>query len=244
MSSTNKKRKIKPQTNNQKRLYHYTIHKLLIIFAYFIAFILGYSVLSLKEISGEFIKLLAGGAIFATFGSAIFSIGTLIERDLMEHIKLNIDILFKEIYKQKNPWRRWPFISRYRKHKINNNGEILTIELGNPVLVLNIDKTKILYIDTPTSLKDFFDLPLIKNIWSLFRFHKNAETRIVEQNSNKINKKSGLKPFEEYTAYLCLYNTWFSILRFRLTRYSIHFGIGLVITSIITVLLKTFSEFV
>ncbi|MEA4890755.1 MAG: hypothetical protein VB070_14955 [Clostridiaceae bacterium] len=51
------------------------------------------------------------GAIFATFGAALISIFTVVEKDKFDRVVTNIEILYIDIMKEKK-WRRWQFLKR------------------------------------------------------------------------------------------------------------------------------------
>ena len=223
----------KTEKKPQKPLPYYRIHIWFVALSYIFAFVIGYSILSFNEISTSFLSLLSAGAIFATFGSALTSIGTLIERDLLERIRLNIDILYKDIYKAENPWRRWPFLPRDGRKKLFDNIDQFA-RLRNPRLSLDVG-THVIKVDLPTVLEDFFDLPVIKNTWNLVHFHKAAHTARIRKPQKIKNEETELLPSDEYMAYECLRNVWISVFKFRFSRYVIHFGAGLVLSSILIV---------
>ena len=214
-------------------LPHHRIHLLLVLFTYMSALLVSYEILTIDQIKQTFIGILSGGAIFATFGSALTSIGSLIERDLLERIKLNIDILYRDILKQEKHWKRWPFLPRDRRKKLYADIKQVA-RLRNPEIPLDVG-THSIHIESPTVLEDFFDLPLIKNVKNLLLFHKAANTTRIKKPKDKKNRDTGLSPSDELMAYECLRDTWLSVLKFRISRYLIHFGAALIMGSILIV---------
>ena len=122
--------------------------------------------------------------------------------------------------------------SCFRKKLFNDIEHVA--ELSNPELPLDVG-THIINVDLPTVLEDFFDLPLIKNTKNLIRFHRAAHTARIRKPKDKKNKDTGLKPSDEYMAYECMKDIWVSVLKFRFSRYVIHFGAGLIISSVVVV---------
>ena len=200
-------------------------HRLLVGALYVLAIVIAWSALRLPEAQKDLVALLSTGAIFATFGSAISTIGGIWERDLLERVRLNIDIFYKDILKQESPWRRWPFLPRFGKRKLLD-GSTHVGTLANPAVPLNVG-THVITVTLPTVLEDFFDLPLRKNILELARFRAAAATYYGNQSQGSLDEKTGMKPGEAYMAYECLHDIWRSILHFRLARYVTHLGIGL-----------------
>ncbi len=94
------------------------IHRLGVLSLYGGASVVAIAVIGLPEAQKDLISLLSVGAIFATFGSAISTLGSVWERDLLERIRLNVDILYKDILRQEIPWRRWPFLPRIGKRRL------------------------------------------------------------------------------------------------------------------------------
>lgn len=207
---------------------HLRLHYLVVTFLYAFAFLTAYKILSLQEAQKDLVTLLSSGAILATFGSAIGSIGLIWQNDLLERVRLNVDILYKDILEQTNPWRRWPFLTREGKTKLLDGSSIHTT-LSNPEVPLDVG-THVIKIKLPTVLEDFFDLPLIQNCLPLFRFRNSAHTIFGRKDKDVKNPDTGLKPSDEYMAYECMYDIWKAVLKFRVARYIVHFGSGLTIS--------------
>lgn len=213
---------------NMNNCSHLRLHYWIVSLLYVISILIAYKILSLPEAKKDLVTFLSSGAILATFGSAVGAIGQIWQNDLLERVRLNVDILYKDIIKQNNPWRRWPFLPRSGKRKLlDGNSHHLT--LSNPEVPLDVG-THVLKVDLPTVLEDFFDLPLFKNYWPLFRFRNSAHTILSRRPKGEKNPATGLESSDEYMAYECMFDIWEAILRFRIARYVVHFGSGLTIS--------------
>lgn len=219
------------KTDPEESSNHLRIHYLTILFLYVSASAIAYKILSLPEAKKDLVVMLSTGAILATFGSAIASIGLVWKDDLLERARLNIDIFFKDIMKQESPWRRWPFLSRSVEHKLLN-GDSHRGTLQNPKIPLDVG-THTIEIDLPTVFEDFFDLPLINNFWLLFRFRKSAHTVYSRKLTSEESQEIKPDAHTEYMTYECIFDIWKSILKFRTAKYIIHFGSGLTISGAI-----------
>lgn len=177
--------------------------------------------------SAGVITLLSTGAILATFGSAIGSLGGVWERDLLERIQTNLDILHRSVLKDDTPWRRWPFLPRRDKRSAGKN-TTMELTLRNPPLPLNVG-TRTLQPLLPTVLEDFFDLPLFANLLPLLRHRVDAHDAMLGRGDD-VQQLNGLGGFEAYCAFECCRDVWLSIAKFRTARYVIHAGAALTIT--------------
>lgn len=213
-----------PRQNDGSRL---RLHFETVALLYALSLWMSYKILALPESQKDLVTLLSTGAILATFGSAISAVGLIWQNDLLEKVRINVEILFREILKQKTPWRRWPFLARTGRLKLLD-GNSIHLTLSNPKVPLDVG-THVVKIDLPTALDDFFDLPLTRNFWPLFRYRRCAHTVFGRKEKGVINPATGLSSFDEYMAYECMFDTWKSILKFRVSRYVAHFGSGLTI---------------
>lgn len=202
-------------------------HVVLLIFIYVACATLAASVLSVDDARANIATLLSTGAILATFGAAIGSLGAVWERDLLERVQLNVDILYRDIVHQSEKWRRWPFLPRFELRR-TLDAKTQEIMLQNPSLPLDVG-THIIQPHIPTVLEDFFDLPLWTNVYPLVRYRRAAHTLLGRRGQDTASDKTGLTASDEHMAYECLHDTWLSILKFRIARYVIHFGAALTI---------------
>jgi len=212
-------------TQSRNHLYvHYAIVSLL----YCGALAISNKLLLLPEAHKDFITSLSSAAILATFGSAIATIAVLWTSDRSIRITLNVDILFKDIL-EKEAWRRWPFLPRAGKRTLLDGSKI-DLSLANPVIPLNVG-SHCIRTTIPTVQEDFFDLPLLANLWPLLRFRSAAHTSISNVQKDSIFPENDLTPMNQYMAYECMVDIWGSVLIFRLSRYVVHFGAALTISS-------------
>lgn len=218
-----KERKEKKPTN-----HHLALHRIVVLLLYVAATSIAYKLLSIPAAHADFIASLSSAAILATLGSAICTVGTLWTGDYAGRITLSVDILFHDILKQK-AWRRWPFLLRGSTRKLFG-GIVHQGELQNPSVLLNVGSHDISAL-VPTVQDDFFDLPLLRNVFLLFRFRTAAHTTMANAPQDYIFPSNKLSPIDQYMAYECLTDIWWSILVFRVARYIVHFGAALTIAS-------------
>ncbi len=209
--------------------HHLRIHTITVSALYAVSLLISAQVLSRPEAQKDLVTLLSTGAILATFGSALSSLGSLWEGDLLERVRLNVDILFKDILRQDTPWRRWPFLPRAERRRMLD-GTQHHAQLSNPEVLLDVG-THTVRISLPTVLQDFFDLPVFKNLWPLVRFRTSAQTVFVRKKKGEKNPKTGMDRLDEHMAYECMHDIWKSVFRFRLARYTAHLGAGLTMSS-------------
>jgi len=222
--------------NNIAKKYEYKIHIFLVLLIYIGSYFISKYILELAIESKETSTLLvvSTGAILATFGSAIATIGGIWEKDLIARILENVDILFVDLLKQEK-WRRWPFLARRNQTK-QLDGTKTVQTLDNPQLPLDVG-THTLKIDIPTVLNDFFDLSIIKNTYNVIRFRNAARTTNLNKDKSNECNETKMTPFNQYMAYECIFDIWISILIFRFFRYLTHIGVGLTILGVLNTVL-------
>lgn len=207
---------------------HLLVHRTLVFVLYAAAIWVAYALLSIPAAHQSFIVSLSSAAILATLGSAITNVGSLWTGDYSNRIALNVDIFYRDILKQE-AWRRWPFLLRGGTKKLFG-GNTQQFELHNPTIPLNVGSHDI-EVQVPTVQDDFFDLPVLKNVIPLFRFRTAAHTTMMNSPRGDVFPQNQLKPMEQYFAYECLADIWWSVLIFRSARYVVHFGAALTIAS-------------
>ncbi|MEI6268267.1 MAG: hypothetical protein WCP01_05240 [Methylococcaceae bacterium] len=219
MSQKNEREKKKPELQ---------IHRLLTALTYTVAFYICYYVigLSYEDKNSSLVLIISTGAILATFGSALSSIGGVWEKDLLDRVMTNIDILYVDILKQEK-WRRWPFLPRSSQRKQLDDSKLVQ-NLENARVPLNVG-THYIEVDLPSVLEDFFDLPVLRNTCKMVRFRMAASTTLLKGKEIHVQTATGLNPSDEYMAYECIYSIWLSVFQFRLFRYLIHFGSALTV---------------
>ena len=214
----------KPKGSDKHLILHYFIVFALYAAALFVAV----KLLTLPAAHKDFITSLSSAAILATLGSAVATVGSLWSGDRTARIALDVDILFKDIFKQE-AWRRWPFLLRSGSRKLLD-GAIHEVTLSNPVIPLNVGSHNI-KITLPTVQEDFFDLPLFSNLAPLVRYRNAAHTTISNAPRDSIFPESQMTPGDQYMAYECLTDIWISVFVFRVSRYVVHFGAALTVCS-------------
>jgi hypothetical protein len=215
---------IKPKGSDK----HLIIHYLLVLALYASAIFITVKLLTLPAAHKDFIASLSSAAILATLGSAIATVGSLWAGDRTARIALDVDIIFKDIFKQE-AWRRWPFLLRSGSRKLLD-GSTHAFTLSNPVIPLNVGSHHI-KITLPTVQEDFFDLPLFSNLVPLVRYRNAAHTTIWNAPKDSIFPENKMTPGEQYMAYECLADIWISVFVFRVSRYVVHFGAALTVSS-------------
>ncbi len=215
-------------SDKEKPKIELSVHRLTVVLLYVLALATAFVIVGLayNDPDSSLVLIISTGAILATFGSALSAIGGVWERDLLERVITNIDILYVDILKHKK-WRRWPFLPRSCKRK-QLDGNHIVQNLSNPSLPLNVG-THHIEVDVPTVLEDFFDLPVLKNTIRLLRFKIAARTTLLKGKDVHVETATGLKASDEYMAYECIHSTWMSVFKFRVFRYIIQFGTALTI---------------
>lgn len=222
-------------------------NKAIITAMYIISFLTIFIVFNLESFIIQPLNVISLGAVMAGFGSAFISLATLWEKDNLIRVKENVEILYNGIFKV-SPWKRWPFISRFSRFKLYSKIDIIEMPLFNPRLLIDVGIHKF-EVDVPTVQEDFFDLPVLKNYLSLLHYKRMAENyfarmlstvseqeqeKRAEENENEII--NNLSPWNKHMMYVCLLDIWHSVFVFRISRYGIHYGSGIVLWSVIFVL--------
>lgn len=201
------------------------LHRYILFLLYISTIAISFKLLFVFGKEYTIVESLSSGAILATFGSAIATIGTIWTGDHEKRILLNFDILTKDIMKQDTAWRRWPFLARKSTSRTYGK-EYISGELKNPDIELDVGSHKI-NVTIPSIQEDFFDLGICRNLYPLLRFRKAALTKIISDESLSGDR------FLSYSKYNCILDIWKCVFIFRFARYIIHFGVGLTISSAI-----------
>jgi hypothetical protein len=142
------------QDDKYNKNYSLLIHKIILSIIYICSLAIAFIVLIKQYKYSDPVSLLSVGAMLATFGSVISTIGLVSQNDLYERIKTNINILKIDILKDgDNPWRRWPFLTRFSKNKLLDNKQQQLI-LNNHRVSFNVG-THTINVDMPTVQEDF-----------------------------------------------------------------------------------------
>ena len=218
-----------PPPNHQISNAPLRIHRCFTVFLWLCAIAISVFLLDRVESLNSLIALLSSAAILATLGSAICASGSAFERDLVERFHLDLDIFFSDIVEQ-TAWRRWPFLRRRQRIRLLNGDKRESL-LYNPRIKFDVG-SHIIEIDLPTVAEDFFDLPITRNTYQLLRYQNAAITTLSGRDRAIQHPKTGLTPSNESWAYACLLDIWIGILKFRVCRYAVHFGVALTISAI------------
>ena len=212
------------------------MHRFAMAFTYAFAIWLSYKFLSMSDAQINTITLISSGAILATFGSAISAIAATWTSDLLETFHFNIDVLFRDILKNPDPWKRWPFLERHSLLQLSN-GNTISLKLNNPKIPF-ILKDRTVEIDVPSMTKDLYDLSVLKNLIKCTHHRSSALLAYTDKDVSVTEQSFGMNSSDSLMAYLCLHDIWKSAFKFRMARYLLHFGSALTIAgSLLTVVL-------
>lgn len=204
------------------------MHRLTVALLYALAFVAAVLVYRYPEARSSIVAILATGSIFGTLGSAIMAVCALWEKDLAERIALNLDILHRDILKDPSPWRRWPFLKRRATWRLFG-GETIRADLSNPPIEFDVGSHRERF-DLPSIPDDYYDLPAFSNYLRLWKFRRPFMTRAAN------TPKDGDGAMSEVMKYECVHDIWRSIVVFRLARYGMQLGSGLVLFGVVMVL--------
>lgn len=185
--------------------------------------------LCIKKCDLNLANTISLGAIFATFGSAIISIVTLLQSDKLNRILSNVDVLYSDII-QEEKWTRWSFLKRYDAHTLLN-GEITSNVLENPYIIFNVGCFNI-NITIPTTQEDFYDLPSFHNFWSMKKYSNHFKTNIINH-PDSISDSHFSDVGDYYWAWNCLYDIWKNVLLFKINKLLVTLGFSIIISSFI-----------
>jgi hypothetical protein len=201
-------------------------HRVTTALIYVVAFVIAWRVYQFPESTKSILAILATGSIFGTMGSAIMTMFGLWEKDLQERITLDLDILHRDILKNENPWRRWTFLKRHGKWT-TYSGDTLLTELTNPPIQFNVGSHEEA-IELPSVPADYYDLSVTKNLLKMIRFRRAFITKTANDHPPGT--------IEKLSKYTCIHDIWTSIFYFRVTRYAMHFGAGIIFAGVLMVL--------
>jgi hypothetical protein len=215
------------------------LHYFIVLILYIIALVVAWNIIGnttspskTSDINNLLLALITSGSILATFGSALSAIGLIWHGDLIERIRLNVDIFYKDIVTADH-WRRWPFLSRHGNIAVKN-GDTLRFNLKNPPVVLDAYYQTI-EVALPVISYDFYDLSVLQNFRILHKHRESAVFLYAMTGKLEKNAKTNRTPRDEYMAYECMYDIWLSGIKLRASRYVIHFGAGLTIMGALVV---------
>ena len=225
-----------PRPNALNRLTTFGLYPLALAAAWF--------VFRLPDAAPAVVTVLATGSIFATFGSALMTLFGLAEKDALERVRLDLDILHRDLLRNPEPWRRWPFLSR-RSFGALLDGTTVTINLRNPELPFDVG-THHVRVVMPSVYEDFFDLPVLANWWTLRRYRRAFLTAELRRQNEAKPVAVAMDPpgeggdaphpagrMNEWMQYECMCDIWSRVLLFRVARYGTHFGAAVIFAGVL-----------
>ena len=203
-----------------------SLHRFTLAIIYVFGLIAAVLVYRFPEAKPSIVAILATGSIFGTLGSAIMTMFGLYEKDLLERINLDLDILHRDIVKEPSPWRRWPFLKRSTTWKLYG-GDTISTNLSNPPIRFHVGSHEET-IDLPSVPEDFYDLPVLSNFLKLRRFRRAFMTKHTGDRQGK--------SIDEILQYECIFDVWRSIICYRIVRYVMHVGAALIVFGVVMVI--------
>lgn len=162
-------------------------------------------------------EMIALGAVFATFGSAVISIFSLCCNEQINHFQNNLFILQNDLIKTGN-WNRWRFLKKIQKRNWK------FYEVKNPKLLF-FKVTKEIAIPIPTDISDFKDISVVQCSFYLFilsQLYAFTPEQIITQ-----------KTTEFFLVIQCLKNIYINIIYYKISNFFIWTGCGFTFSSII-----------
>lgn len=175
-------------------------------------------------------ETIALGSIFATFGSSVVSVFSIVMNNQSDRFMSNIGILYSDIIPEKK-WVRWSFIKRIIYRRLYN-GEYTCQELTNSKVEFDVGSHKIsMFI--PTVREDFFDLPIWSSWLSMKIRHRDYETAVLSGNG-KENVATAIMLWN------CIYDNFKCIIMYRIARALVVLGEAYILSSIVFAFMYNF----
>ncbi len=230
--------KIKPgqvtkyTTPKKKKINHLHIYHIIYLICFILCIISTFFIFRLcLSNTTNLSDTIALGSIFATFGSAIVSVFSIILSSVYEHFCCNINILFKELCPE-NEWHRWPFIKR-ESYSTLYNKEFTYQILENSKITFNVGSHNI-SVFLPTIREDFYDLPNLQSLKIMLCESKNYESYVI----NNINDSA-----TSLMIWDCVSDNFKSIALYKLSRLMIVIGGSFIFASFIFAFFYTLLPF-
>ena len=168
------------------------------------------------------------GALFATFGSAVISVCTLLANQRLTRAYEDRDILMTELCAdelENIPWRRWQFVPRASVQHISRSRRY--IGLRNASISFHTKTCKKTF-SIPTTEMDFKELPLLRS-WIHLKYFRGQYLRdLIDLGEND---------FAEYMTWDCITDIYESALLYRFCSRCVEAGCLFVFLSILFVIL-------
>lgn len=159
------------------------------------------------------------GAVFATLGSALVAVLSLVCNEQYEQFMDNVRILETSLFK-KEKWERWPFVKRIQKSKISS-GEYYYYILYNPSIIFVNDQWK-LEVLLPSGKNDFRELPVYRTLFRLIVNKKKYNLILLNQNE-----------LQDKLIWECLTKIYLNILIYQWSKMIVWIGSCFIFSSIL-----------
>lgn len=161
------------------------------------------------------------GSIFATFGSAVIAVFSLVSSSQISSFEQKLVALRGQFSTyEATKWIRWEFLSRQSRERCQK-GHYVYYKLDNAALCVKMNSEK-LSLPIPTVHKDFWDLPILSSWWKMYR--RKSSYRAYLQKENCI---------ADFLIWDCLFSMYKNIILYRMSEFLIWTGAVFVINSII-----------
>lgn len=158
------------------------------------------------------------GAVFATLGSALVAVLSLVCNEQYEQFMDNVRILETSLFK-KEKWERWPFVKRIQKIKISS-GEYYYYILYNPSIIFISEQWK-LEVSLPSGKNDFRELPIYRTLFRLITNKKKYNLMLLNQNE-----------MQDKLIWECLTRIYVNILIYQFSKMIVWIGSCFIFSSI------------
>lgn len=204
--------------NIKKFRSYYIFYFILISFAFVSTYLIFLNCIGEEKLLPDTIAL---GSIFATFGSSLVGVFSLIMGSEYDRFISNYNVLFKQLKPEKY-WKRWAFIKRESHQGLFNN-EHAYQKLTNAKVKFNVGSHPIL-LDIPTIKEDFFDLPNWRNLLKMKLEAKDFESHVL----NKCKQ-----PADPLMVWDCIFDNFKIISKYKIAKAMVVLGESYILASII-----------
>lgn len=210
--------------DSKKKICHLHIYHAIYLFFFLIAFLVTFITFRLCILSTDTLsETIALGSIFATFGSSIVAIFSLVLTNQYDRFKANLSIFYTDLFPDNNDhWHRWPFIKRESHHTLYNK-ELTYQILTNATITFNVG-SHCITLPFPTIKEDFYDLPNWQSLFRALTNSKHFESYVL----NNIDP-----PATPLMIWDCMLDNLKCIAKYKIAKLFVAFGTALIFSSII-----------
>ena len=217
---------LKSDSNSRKAYTHYVLRCAIRIFFRLMTFFLACTITCLVYTwcitSPTIAETIALGAVFATLGSSIVSVFSLLCKKQYNQFYENIKVLQTQLIGN-DIWERWPFVKRISKRR-GVNGKPEYQILSNPYLVFECFGVDT-HIDLPSSKTDFHELPIL-HVYLTLKKRRKTYRKYLALSPDSMAVKDIL-------LWDCITELYRNILIYRIGQCTIWLGSSFVLSSII-----------